>query len=348
MGARVTASSTPTGHRRPVPAAHAAIIGGGLAGLACARRLTADGWTVTVFDKGRTPGGRIATRCQEGLQFDHGAQYFTARDPSFARQVENWQADGVVGLWAGRIATLGGPEPRDAPTPLRYVGTPAMNAIGRHLATGAGFRSRTRIASVRRDAGGWTLTAADGTAAGRFSHLVVAIPAPQALAFLDASAALRAAAAEARYAPCLTAMLGFARSLSADFDAAFCTHGTLGWVARDGAKPGRGGGETWVVHASADWSATHLEEPPEQIALALSAAFTAAIGMRGLEPGTVIGHRWRHALVTRAAGEPCFFDPVLSLGTCGDWCLGGRIEAAWLSGVAMAERLITETAEASS
>ena len=42
------------------------------------------GWAVTVFDKGRGPGGRLATRRADDLRFDHGAQYFTARDPRFA------------------------------------------------------------------------------------------------------------------------------------------------------------------------------------------------------------------------------------------------------------------------
>ena len=90
--------------RRAVP--RVAVIGAGLAGLICAERLIRQGWPVTVFDKGRGPGGRMATRRADDLRFDHGAQYFTARDQRFRDRVDAWVHDGVVALWNGRIVRL--------------------------------------------------------------------------------------------------------------------------------------------------------------------------------------------------------------------------------------------------
>jgi renalase len=55
-----------------------AIIGAGIAGLACAQRLQDGGCSVTLFDKGRGAGGRMATRRVTTpfgeIAFDHGAQ----------------------------------------------------------------------------------------------------------------------------------------------------------------------------------------------------------------------------------------------------------------------------------
>ena len=78
-----------------------------MSGLVCARTLLDHGFKVSVFEKGRGPGGRMSTRrTEDELQFDHGAQYFTVRDRLFRRYVESWQHDGIVAPWRGRIVVL--------------------------------------------------------------------------------------------------------------------------------------------------------------------------------------------------------------------------------------------------
>ena len=94
-------TSTDRSASRPESPLQVAVIGAGLSGLACARLLSEAGTRVRVFDKARGPGGRMATRRQGDLRFDHGAQYFTVRDPSFRRALEQWQADGLAGALAG-------------------------------------------------------------------------------------------------------------------------------------------------------------------------------------------------------------------------------------------------------
>ena len=62
---------------------HIAIIGVGMAGVTCARTLRQAGHHVTLFEKSRGLGGRMSTRASAFGGFDHGAQYFTVRDPRF-------------------------------------------------------------------------------------------------------------------------------------------------------------------------------------------------------------------------------------------------------------------------
>jgi predicted NAD/FAD-dependent oxidoreductase len=83
-----------------------AIVGAGIAGLWLARRLAEAGHRVQVYEKARGPGGRVSTRRTERGHFDHGAQYFTARDPDFLRQLEDWVARGVVERWQGSIVEM--------------------------------------------------------------------------------------------------------------------------------------------------------------------------------------------------------------------------------------------------
>ena len=102
-----------------------AVIGAGLAGLSCATALRAAGLDVQVFDKSRGPAGRMSTRRGEGWSCDHGAQYFTARDPRFQAEVAAWEAAGVAAPWAPRLAVLGGTGGHRPDAGLRrWVGVP--------------------------------------------------------------------------------------------------------------------------------------------------------------------------------------------------------------------------------
>ena len=125
-----------------------AVVGAGISGLTAASRLARGGCAVTVYETGRGPGGRTSTRRAgpdgAGWQFDHGAQYFSAKDPAFRTIVEDWRADGLVAEWAGTFGALDaatGTFVREAPegTKERWVGTPSMNAVAKGLAKRPGI-----------------------------------------------------------------------------------------------------------------------------------------------------------------------------------------------------------------
>ncbi len=325
----------------PAVQARVAVVGAGLAGLACARTLRDHGVDVALFDRGRTPGGRLATRRAGEHAFDHGAQYFTARDDRFARLVRSWARDGVAAPWPGRFVAR---DPAGALVPLspeaRWVGTPSMSALACHLARGLTVHSGVVVSALERADGGWRLRCDDAEEVGPFDVVLVAAQAPRAAALLAPVAGLAARAAAATLAPCLAVMVAYGAVVDTDFDGATIAASPLGWVARDSSKPGRPPGERWVLHATPAWSATHLEAAPDAVAATLQDAFATVVG-RVLPPVRhVATQRWSHALVTRPVGEDCLWDAGAGVGACGDWCLGGRVEAAFLSGVALAGRVL--------
>jgi len=163
--------------RRGARIQRVAVVGGGLAGLVCARALQDHGLEVVVFDKGRAPGGRLGSRAgarpfanasefpgggvaRDGgptstgaMSADLGAQYFTVRDRRFARHVEGWIAQGIVARWDGRIAARDEAGRITASEPLdRYVGAPTMNALADHLASDLAVRRSHRVDGLTRDA----------------------------------------------------------------------------------------------------------------------------------------------------------------------------------------------------
>ena len=228
-----------------------AVVGAGIAGLACAAALQAGGARVVVFDKARGPGGRMSTRrldTDRAQTWDHGAQFFTARDPAFAAQVAAWVTAGVVASWAGRVVRWGhAPEPEASPGE-RFVGVPGMSGALASLASGLDLRLKTRVEQIERVAQGFRLSDDQGNPLGLFERVALAVPGPQAVPLAQASAGVNAAVASLAYAPCWAVMVAFDTPVAADFDAAFVEErrgSPLGFIARDSTKPGRAPGERW-------------------------------------------------------------------------------------------------------
>lgn len=317
-----------------------AVVGAGLAGLACARVLKDHGLEVTVFDKGRAPGGRLSRRRAEPFAFDHGAQFFTARDPVFQRYVESWRKDGVIDVWHGKTVKIG----KDGLRPIdvrdeRYVGVPGMNALARHLATELDIHVGTEVASIVPEEPGWRIEASHLVEPKQADLVLLAIPPFQAASLLKAVPRLAERLSHVVMQPCWAAMLGFDEPLDLAFDAAKVGDGPLAWLARNGSKPKRNGAESWVLHAQPGWSQAKLEMEPEDVLPLLKEAFSELTGL-SIEPSFAKAHRWRYALASEPLGEACLFDQDLNLGVCGDWCLAGRAEAAFHSGTALAGRIL--------
>ena len=129
-----------------------AVVGAGVAGLACAQRLRASGRTVVVFDKGRRPGGRVSTRRHDGLQFDHGAQFFTARDPRFVQLVMRCEDQGQVARWGGPFATLAAGYLGDDPRAKMRVEVPRGAALQQLADKVRAFDRRSRCGPWAVDA----------------------------------------------------------------------------------------------------------------------------------------------------------------------------------------------------
>jgi photolyase PhrII len=361
--ARHVARPTRTAVRR------VAVFGGGVAGLACARTLTDHNVDVTVFDKGRSPGGRLTTSRRPPHTFDLGAQYFTARDPRFRRHVQSWLDDGVCAPWHGRIVSLDGAGgPARAVEPLeRLVGTPDMNALARHLAADLRVTTGQRVDRIERADGRLTLRGTTASAGvtlgpagpgdqgsvglGAFDCVVLCLPADQAVVLLEPiSARLATEARAVPLDPCF--VVGLAAGPSDDALRALALDGAfigregetraslLSWVARDSSKPGRPPGERWVLHASAAWSRATRDLPRAEVEAAMIAELSRLFNLGPLVPELSFVHRWGYARALRPLACGALFDEDLRVGLGGDWACGGRVEGAFLSGIALAGRVL--------
>jgi predicted NAD/FAD-dependent oxidoreductase len=316
-----------------------AIIGAGLAGLSCAVRLTELGHHVELFEKSRGAAGRMSTKRGEGWAADHGAQYFTARDPLFIEQVKKWLADQVVALWTPEIKVFEASQWTTFQSQdLRYVGTPAMNSPAKELAKGLTLHTSQTIEALSHKDGQWFLQSAEaGAIAQGFDALILAIPGPQALALakhLDPD--IEAIAGQSNMKGCWTLMARFQHKPTVSFEAAFVNQEIISWVARNSSKPQRTGQESWTIQANPLWSQEFIELSKEDVAdQMLACAKKLGLDCTGAE---ISMHRWRYASGSTTATLGFYSNPALHLGMCGDWLNGGRVEGAWLSGYHLANQ----------
>lgn len=305
-----------------------AIIGAGLAGAVLARRLREAGHAVTIFEKSRGAGGRMATRRNDSFAFDHGAPCFTARTERLRAYLEPLIADGFVEPWRGRFAGLAAED--------RFVAVPAMNALAKALAAGVDVRTQTQAATITAP---HLLRDTDGAALGRFDWIVSTAPGLQTAALFGDLAPVPLAPEHMTAA--FTTMLGFADAQDPGWDMAQVDDAVVASVIRNSAKPGREGyGAAFVIHARSDWSEPRINEPPDAVQPLLAGAFTRLTGIDAQAAAYAETHRWRYAHANAGISEGYIYAPDAGLAACGDWCIGGGVEAAFSSAMRLADALI--------
>ena len=309
--------------------ARVAIVGAGMAGASAARRLAQAGYDITLFDKGRQVGGRMANRHdrETDLTFDHGAQVMRAHGSAFRTQLEAWLAAGIVAPWD---------------EPGSFAAVPDMTAPVRDLLAGLEVHVGRTVTGFAREATRWRLALAEAEEPRLFDALVLTPPAPQSRRLLDAAGLNLPGLERVTYAPCWSLMLACGQDHLFAGDVLRPGAGPVAAIFREGAKPGRAGASAcFTVHATPDWSRTHLEAPREAVQAAMVDALGDLFGV-AITPEHARVHRWRYALVESTCGAPCLYDPGMRLGFCGDACLGPRIEAAYDSGSALAKCLVPD------
>ena len=328
--------------------ARVAVIGAGVAGLACARELVAGGADVTVFDASDMPGGRAATLVSDAGAYDDGTQYFTVSDERFASAVRGWEAEGIVQRWNGRVIAFSSAGIEDRTRAAeRFVAVPGMSRLGTHMARDLTLRLGSTVARIRRDESGWRVDCVgqeSADEAARYDAVCVAIPSTGAAAMLRDLTPIAEIAATVNWDPCWAAMMALPRPCGVDYDGAFFTDDPiLGWCARDSAKPRRGAvegiAERWVMHARPRWSRRFFQMDGADVGKWLVRSFSARI-RRPLNPIHLTAVRWQFATPLNPLSQMCLWDAQQRIGAAGDWCNGPRVEAAFLSGVALAKEVL--------
>lgn len=320
-----------------------AIIGSGIAGLSAAYHLRDHPVERHLFDKGRNPGGRMATRTDRHdptLRFEHGLQHIApSAHPTLKPAIKQWLDDGLLTTPPDKPGRLSAPGEHSAVEgAVRYAHAPSARALAEHMLDMAAATSSTQLAKVtaleRLDTKAWLLHLEDQASPTPFDAVILTAPPIQSAALLQPHApALAAQLLQAQMSPRWVVMVRFSHSLELPY-----VQLTIELDASPLAKLTRqypldpSGQERWTLLASQAWSIQHLEDSPADIAQALLLATEAALAHPLPPTDHLQAHRWRYGFTCAALPQSPLYDPERQLYLAGDWTRGDSFEDAWISG----------------
>lgn len=335
------------------------VIGAGLSGLVAAHHLTAAGLSVKVLEKSRGFGGRMATRRflspNSTVMTDHGAQYFTARDPRFSQFLEPFIRQGIVQVWMDGFPVIEThglvPVPEDKRYP-RYVCPQGMNHLGKVLAEPLTVKLGTKATRLDFVDEVWAIQTEENIV-HTADVVLSAIPAPQ---FLElGQLALEKTGQDplvkmlqsVHFAPSIAVMAVYGSEVTVpDWKGLmFREDPLLSWVSLDSSKrasspPSREIPLSLVMHSTTEFAHQHLDSKEQAVPLLLQQA-AKYLGDWVNHPLESQVQGWRYALPTHVLDQlyletntpgPLFWS--------GDWCGGPRVEGAFLSGWAAGEAIL--------
>lgn len=306
------------------------IVGAGLAGLTAASELSKKGYHVTVLDKGRGVGGRLASRSIEGARFDHGAQYFSVKTPDFQQFVSVLQKANQVQRWL----------PNETFEHQRYVGVGGMNSIAKYLAESVDVRANEKVISIEKTDKGCVVSTEIGNQY-EADVLILTMPAPQTHALMEASNLnlpndIDLTLQAITYDPCLALMVTLHQPSNVPGKGGIVLDNQpIAWIA-DNQQKGISPLPSVTIHASVPFSKQYFDGDLQEAATLLLKAAEPWIPTKFVNSWQI--HRWRYSLASKRFNKPFLFtNQPFSVYFAGDGFGIGNVEGAFLSGLAVSQ-----------
>lgn len=311
-----------------------------------------------IFEKARGLGGRMSNFRTETGFIELGAQFITATQPSFAEFIGKCQSLNLLQT----VKTV--PFIGSIQTPA-WCAQQRFSSIHKHFLQDFQIHLRTRIVALDLESGRIhaeiTLPYAKKSAAneeyhpnsqnriqqqslGPFGQIILAVPAPQALALIPkAQQSAFTALAQVEYWPCWVFVIKLKNSYRSvephpKHFADVLASDSIQWLqfaendqTHDDLRNNDNSHEPAViiVQMSHPWSEAHQEQTASEL---YPKVFDVLESLQ-LTPDAILrSHFWRYAKPKNCIHRPFISTPGLSY--IGDACLGGRVESAFMSGYA--------------
>lgn len=288
-----------------------AIIGAGFSGLILAHQLKnhAD---VSLFEKARGVGGRMATRYHDTYEFDHGLPFFQVQSPEFLTFLKPYIASGVVQEWPARCTTLNGTSPHPIPRLQNtYIACPRMNALCKTLATNLDVHLNHQVNDI------------SALHAQGFEWIISTAPYPQTQALLS-----KIPTRNIKMHPCFTLMLGLTETPAFPWDIARVEHSFIEKICINSQKPQRHHDLSLCIFTHSKWAEEHLEAPEEWVTQQILSEVQRLLPSLPNHLHIAL-HRWRYATATPTSSKNIWLDTQQKLAACGDWSCGSTLEDAY-------------------
>ena len=319
-----------------------AIIGAGISSITIAQNLKKIA-EVSIFEKSKSVGGRMAFRRSTPYEFDHGAQFFTAKGKIFKNFIKPLIKENIIKRWDARFAEFIDNKilrtiSWNAEYP-HYVGTPGMNSIAEYLSTELSIKLNTKVNKVVHNANNWELFDDDSNNLGKFDWVISTAPAIQSAEILPVYFKYHKDLLDRKMVGCFSLMLGFKKPIPLLWDAALIRNADISWISINSSKPDRGNSFSMLINSTNAWAENHLSDDSQSVISYLNRETSRIIGHDTSNADHVGLQAWQYANIGKQTQSDLLIDYDNKLAACGDWITQGRIENAFEAGFLMADEI---------
>jgi renalase len=320
-----------------------AIIGAGISAITIAQNLKAIA-SVSLFEKSRGVGGRMAFRRSGSYEYDHGAQFFTAKTKNFKNFIKPLIRENVIKRWDARFAEFKNNEllreiTWNSEYP-HYVGVPGMNSISKFLSKELNIKLNTKVDKIVKNTNNsWQLFDEKLKNLGEFDWVISTAPAIQSAEILPKYFKYHNDLLNRKMVGCFSLMLGFKKALPLSWDAALIRDADISWVSINSSKPHRAKSFAMLIHSTNVWAEKHLSDDYQDVISFLNKETSRIIGYDTSHADYIDLHAWRYANIEKQGKSDLFIDYENRLASCGDWLTQGRVECAFEAGFMMAKEI---------
>ena len=311
-----------------------AVIGAGITGITLANLLQKK-VNLTVYEKSRGVGGRMATRRAEPYQFNHGAQYFKIENKAFKDFLYPLIKNKIIKPWEAKHIEIFNKEVIkrvNINNKIYYTAETKMNSVVKCLINNS-FSTKLlcKIMKIKKENNKWFIIDSDKVAYGPYDWIFVTIPPHQAIEILNNNFKFLEIIKKIKMRSCYSLMLGFTKINQFNFDTALFLDEDVKWLSINKKYHEKKEYCNLLINSSYDFAEKNINGLKDKIANYLIKQVSNIFNCELNNYEHKALHFWKYAMSENSNNLGSLIDENLKVTVCGDWCMNGKVEGGFLS-----------------
>ena len=308
------------------------IIGSGISGSTIAYHLQKK-YFIKVFDKARGIGGRSSfKRYRNKVGFDHGLQYLSPRSKEFKSFTNKLIKKRVLKHWRGNHKFLNETVKRDKKH-VKLIGVKGNNDISKFLLKNINCNFQSELTEIKREKSYWHLKFKDNKDVYS-KNLIITIPFPQAKKLTSRFVKTKLFKNKVIMNSSITVLL-ITNKTGNEASSFFTNDKVLGWVSKENSKKRfYYNKDLWVLQSTFEYGKKHTNNYRAKKKYYTNVLINKFKKITKIKIDKIYFthiHGWKYSSNSKPLKIQSYWDKKISLGICGDWFGGPRLENGWLS-----------------
>ena len=308
------------------------VIGSGISGATIANLLSQKN-SVEIYDKGQGPGGRSSFKRLGKLKgFDHGAQYVSPKTNKFKNFINELIKKKILKIWTGKHVFLNKTK-KENKNHIKIIGRRGNNDVVKYLIKNIYCAFKSELEKIKYRDKKWQLTFKDGKIKN-FDKLILTCPFPQlsklSKKFIKDPFIKKKIKMDAN----ITVMIEIKKT-NTNVSSYLFDDKILGWAAKENSKKRfKTKTDLWTLQSTYNWANKKINKNRKNKDLNSEILINQFFKLTGIKKTKILfslNHGWKYSSNSQPFKIKSFWDSKLNLGICGDWFVGPRLEAGWIS-----------------